>query len=704
MSSIPISALLLASIFSLPGWTWTWALRSTTTRDRSGPWIAILLAMVLSMAVLLPLCLLLAEANRFRLSVLLPILGFIACMGTILDFRRRGRDALHHVRRGLMLVLLLAIPIVCLRILPYPSDWIVGGWDPGVIVNQGICIGRTGGAHPAPDLTAPLLAADQAGLFSRTVSGLREAFPGIPVDPTTGAWNFRFSPVTPLLVALLYQAGGPAMAARAPLLIGMLTVLLLSGALGWNRRRAPAAGTPNEAVTPDLAGQPATGRPPLVRSFLFLAPLLLLLQPILVYHLRTPTSELTELLLLGAFMVGWTHAPPHRLRRWIGGSLLFLAAVNRVSFELFGGWLILTVACMDSARDDRRRTAIDHASLIGGLLLGVAYHGLVSPESLVRLRHIMPTIHAGVLLMLSGVLAVDLFCFRRVWRGLRWDLLLLGLGLAGFFILEQHSSAPWVEFRRNSLALIAYTGWPLVCIAAAGGWFLLRRSTQASYWVAFFFFALLVVLHRKHAAELYPWALKRYLVHAVPLFVLLAGAAISAIPDRQRLRWLALVPVLAVLAFNFGALRDAWRTPDYAGVGEALGRVAQNIGDRDIVICDHFRWGTPLALVYGRNVINGERLWAVHEEGRVRRAIDLIRSHAGPRRNVYFLTSTARSLDLYANELPETERVGSSDRFTVQHLQHHRRSRTFAARPMEIEFQLFRIVRLGTGGGPPGGG
>lgn len=696
MASITISALLLAVIFTLPGWTWSWAFHSTSNRDRSGPWSAVLPAVVISLALLLPLCLLLAETNRFQLNVLLPVLGIVACIGVVLDSRRRGKDALHHLVRGVMPLLVFAAVIAVLRILPTPSDWIVGGWDPGVILNQGIFIGRTGGAHPAPGLTAPLLAADHAGLFSRTLSGLREAFPGIPVDPATGAWDFYFSPITPLLVALLYQAGGAAMATRAPLLVGVLAVFLVGGAMGWHRRAAPAAATRGEAALPD---RPPKDHPPRGLPLLFLAPMLLLLQPILIYHLRTPSSELTELLLLGAFMVLWTHVPPCPLRRWIGGALLFIATINRVSFELFGAWLILTVACMDSAREDRRSASIDHASLLGGLLLGIAYYVLVSPDSLAKLRHIMPTIHAGVLLLLSGVLGVDLVCARRAWRGPRADLLLLGLGLAGFLLLEQCSPAPWAEFRRNSLALLAYTGWPLACLAAAGCWFLFRRPTKSTYWAVFLFLALLIVLHRKHAAELYPWALKRYLVFAAPLFAWLAGGTVVAIHGRRRFRWLAAGAVLAVLAFNFRTVRDAWRTPDYAGIREPLERVAQQLHDGDIVLCDHFRWGTPLAMVFGKNVINGERIWAVADEDRVRRAVALVQGHAGTNLNVCFLTSTGRALDLYGGDLPPVERTWTSEGFTVHHIQHHRRSRTFTARPFEVNFQLFRIRRPAAEGG-----
>lgn len=701
MASITISALLLAFIFTLPGWTWSWALHSTTSRDRPDPWIAILPAFVISLAVVLPLCLLLAETNRFQLSLLVPTLGIVACIGVVLDSRRRGKEALHHLGRGALLLLLVAAVIAVFRILPYPSDWIVGGWDPGVIMNQGIFIGRTGGGHPTPGLMAPLLAADHAGLFTRTLSGLREAFPGIPVDPGTGAWDFHFSPITPLLVALLYQAGGADMAMRAPLLAGGLAVVLVSGAMGWHRRPAPAAAMRGETALPD---RPPKDHPPRVLPLLVLAPMLLLLQPILMYHLRTPASELTELLLLGAFMVLWTHVPPCPLRRWIGGALLFTAAVNRVSFELFGAWLILTVAFMDSAREDRRRTSIDHASLLGGLLLGIAYYALVSPDSWARLRHIMPTIHAGVLLLLSGVLAVDLVCARRPWHGMRPDRLLFGLGLAGFLVLEQLSSAPWAEFRRNSLALLAYTGWPLACLAAAGFWFLHRRPAKSSYWAIFLLFALLVVLHRKHVAELYPWALKRYLVYAAPLVAWLAGGTVMALHGRRRVRWLAAGAVLAVLAFNFEIVRDAWRTPDYAGIRKPLERVAQQLDDGDIVLCDHFRWGTPLALVYGKNVLNAERIWAVAGTNRVRRAVALVQDHAGTNHNVYFLTSTGRGLDLFGGDLPPVERTWTSECFTVQSLRHHRRSRTFDMRPLDVNFQLFRIPRPGAEDGRPQGG
>ena len=355
MITMATTALLLAFTLVLPGWTWTVSGSSPARHDPAALWRTALSALAVSLAILLPLCLILAWLNRFHLGLLLPILGLVACAGALLDYATRRGDALRHLGKGVMVCLLFAIPLGLLGVIPFFSNWIVGGWDPGVIMNQGLFIGRTGEMHPAPGVLAPLWAADHEGLFSRTLSGLREVFPGIPVDPETGAWKFYFFPVTPLMVALLYQMGDIAMATRAPLIIGVLAVLLFGG---------------------------ITGR--------WFVPLLFLLQPILIYHLRIPTSEITELLILGAFLLLWTHAAPNGIRRTAGAVLLCMAVINRVSFELFGAWLILLVACIDAGREDRRATALDHAALIAGLMLGMAYYTFVSPESLAKLGHIMP--------------------------------------------------------------------------------------------------------------------------------------------------------------------------------------------------------------------------------------------------------------------------------------------------------------------------
>lgn len=661
MTAITIDAPLLAAMLTLPGWTWTAFLYSPKTRERTNHWITTLLALMLSLALILTSCLFLGSIGRLHLNGLLPFLAIVACLGFILDYKKGASQALQHLGWGLLTCLILSLLFILLRLIPYHSDWIVGGWDPGVIMNQGFCIGQTGTTHPLPGLTAPLLAADDQSLFSRTLSGLREAFPGIPVDPNTGAWNFYFCPITPLTVSLLYQVGGATLALIMPLVVGVVAILMFSGV---TTRSTP----------------------------LFLVPLLFLLQPILIYHCRTPTSEITELLLLGAFMTLWTNATPGGLRRWLGASLIFLATVNRVSFELFGAWLILIVACMDTECEDRRFATFDHAALMIGLLAGMAYYSLVSPDSLAKLTHVTPSLHIAVLLLLAGAFALDQFCLARpVRKGVRWDLILLGFGLLAFCVLEQCSTVPWTEFRQNTLALSAYTGWMLIGIAVPGFCLLFRRPDKSTYWALFFLFALLIVLRHKHAAELYPWALKRYLVYAVPLLAIAAGAALMAFWNHRRINWVAPALLLGVFIANASLCRHAWSTPDYEGVSKQLNEVAKHIGDRDIVIADHFRWGTPLALAYGRNVINGERIWAGRDPVRVRHAVSLVQQHTGNNGNVYFLTSTPGALDVYLDAIPETEKVWSAKPWTTRRIEHHRNNRSFATREVAATFQLFKI-------------
>ncbi len=483
------------------------------------------------------------------------------------------------------------------------------------------------------------------------------------------------------MVAVLYQTGGMAMAMIMPLLVGTLAILMFSFLpLPHSVYSVPSVDNSSPA-------------PPYSPSVIpFLSPLLFLPQPILIYHLRTPTSEITELFFLGAFMALWSIARPTALRRWLGGALLFLAAVNRISFELFGAWLILIVACMDLRSDDRRRTLHDHAALMIGLLLGIAYYEYVSPDSLAKLNHIMTSLHGGVLLLLGGVLALDLLCAGRTRANIRLDLILLGVGAVGFVTAEQCSAAPWKEFCHNLLALSSYTGWLLIAIAAPGCWLIFRRPTTATYWALFLCVALLIVLHHKHAADLYPWALKRYLVYAVPLFALLAGTTLMAVWRQRRFKWLAAALLAGILVSNVRLCKDAWLAPDHEGISRELTQVAQHIHADDIVISDHFRWGTPLALAYGKNVINGERLWSTRDAAIIRHATTLVQEGAGKDHDVYFLTSTGDALGIYLGAIPETVRVWTSTPWKTQRIAHHKNSRTFAISGVEVNFQLFKII------------
>jgi hypothetical protein len=324
-------------------------------------------------------------------------------------------------------------------------------------------------------------------------------------------------------------------------------------------------------------------------------------------------------------------------------------------------------------------------------LSGIAYYEYVSPDSLDKLSHIMTSLHGGVLLLLGGVLALDLFCARRTRAIIRWDWLLLSLGLVVFSVSEQCSAIPWKEFYHNLLALSSYTGWLLIAMAAPGCWLLFRRPTKSTYWTLFLLFALLIVLRHKHAAELYPWALKRYLVYAVPLFALLAGTTLMALWRHRRLKWLAATLLAGLLIFNFNLCRTAWTAPDNEGLSKELNVVARHINTDDIVISDHFRWGTPLALAYGKTVINGEQLWNTKNPEIIRRATTLVQECAGIHHDVYFLTSTEEALTPYLGAIPETEKIWTSSVWKTQRIAHHKNSRTFATSGYEVKFQLFKI-------------
>jgi len=665
----PACFLLLFSY--LPGLSWGWLLMSDKRRGVLATAAeSVTLSLIIALLTTWPL----AELGHFSVSLARTLMVLIVTSGLVAGlFRRRsilGEGLPGLVLAGLSFVLLLA--------LPERGEWILGGWDPGVYLNQGVAVSRTGTFNPPSSGVYSELEPADREVFLRGIPGEREAFPGFAVNAQTGAFEFSFSRMTTMATAIAHQCGGLNAAERINSLLGVLTVIVFAGMLS-------AAG-----LHPAATG---------------LATLILLTQPILLYHMHTPASEMLELLVLVGAAFCWINRA-RSLGFYVLLALLGLVGVlNRISFALYGALLILLVAVTDLAVSSRGRVTAGHLAAIFCLVTGVFSFHVLTPVSADRLSHIVPSIEAVAGVLVWGVLALDLIALQPRWRkvvvenasGIVRPAVLLGftIFLAVAFGMRPQSL---FEFRWNSHTMLPYLGWPVVALATLGFLAMFASRTScgdpaAMAFVVFMSFVTVIVLKHKHVADLYPWATKRLLPITVPLVAMLVGYGFQWMRTRKwaGAKTIALVVPLIAIALTGRKALEGWGHTEYDGISTALADAAGHMDENDVVVADHFWWGTPLTFIWGKQVLDGEPLWTVKDVARIRKASNALTKlrHEGHR--ILFLTSTDGGMRVFPGDFGRVRLKWSSGKVTFREINHHRNARGFPLRERASVFRLYEL-------------
>ena len=657
-----LNALSVVALLYLPGWAWAWLLRPTSRLDTAAS------ALVLGIPFLLIPAVALAEAGHLSRFALFLTAAVIVIAGLIFGQRDAAREpgppgARIPWRAGIHgFALLVLATLLCLT-WPGRGEWLPGGWDPGVNMNQGLLLARTGrvAQPPQPLLAAALQEAPYA--FARTSFGFLEVFPGLPADPVTGALRPYFYRATPTLIAALDLAAGRAAALRVNHVAGLFALLVLAGLLARGLGEAPRRGA------------------------ILLGVLVLATQPIFVAHLATPASEPLELLLVCS--TGYLLLRPRDRRSASALALvIFLAALNRVSFLFHAALLLLVLALWDAPEDDRPGVSARHLAVAAGLTLGLAWYAWVTPDALVKVRHLLPTLHllAGGSVALALLVDAPLLWNRR--GGPSWLRAAAALIPVGLLALECSRHAPWREFLRNLPAWSAYSGAAIAAAALLGLVWKGRRSSAAP-WLLWLFICLLAGLLHRHAADLYPWATKRWLAFSPPLLAAGVALLLAGLAQRfgRRGSWAGALLALTGLVLQAPLTRDAWHSTEYDGTRLALERVAAQVRAGDLVVADHFMWGMPLALAHGVQVLNAEPLLA--GRGDPAQAQRFLAGQAANGARIVLLASTASGLDGWPAFLRAAQPLGDPVTLALRERIQHRSNRSFECRGKSRLLQLY---------------
>lgn len=599
-----------ALLLRLPGRSH--AYRASLAADERIFW-TVLLSVVWSTT----LTVLLASVDRYAFDHLVAINGTLGVLVLVLG---RQHLALPKPVSRLSWAALVPGAVVALGLWLYfpPSEYIIGGKDPGTYINEGIQIAQRGqtvirdpmvAAVPVPfrDLFFPSHEQD-------TYYSLR--FMGFFIqDPAAGHVVGQFPHFYPASVAIGYGLNGLSGARQT---IGVWAILGLLAVYFAGVR---------------LFGRAAAGA----------AVLLLTVNVVLIWFGRYPNRELPMQALIFAALLAASHARDGG-RRWFAvaaGALLGVSLL--LGYEILLAMMAFAAAGV-LAPVSRRKLGTSFAialflsSLAGFWYLGDTMRAYVAyPIGFVSNR--------GGWLLVGGALALAVISHRLVrLDGVarpvrRWLPPAIGGTLAALAIYAWFFREPGAGTALGDAMAFRTFGWYIspwgVVLAVAGAAFFVARDLwrDPTFYLTFATFSTFFFYKTRIVPEHF-WTSRRFLGVALPGAMLLMAAAAHELVKADRLaRWfgrdrpgaadttrpiwiplLSAVLMIVVLSPVAVAFRresvPVRRHVEYAGIIPQLEQLAARVGDRDLLLVEARNAGTdlhvlamPLAYIYARNVL-----------------------------------------------------------------------------------------------------
>jgi hypothetical protein len=559
-------------------------------------------AVIISAAVSLSVVLGLAAAHRYSFGRLLAAdlaIAFVAAAAG------RFRLRLQAPRAGLGALLPLALVLLGLwRFFP-PSEYIIGGKDPGVYMNEGIQIAQQAGLvvrDPAVS-SVPAFARDLFFPSYQRDDYYSVRFMGFFIrNPESGTVVGQFPHLFPASIAIGYGLDGLTGARRA---VGLWAILGVLAVYFAGRR---------------LAGAPAA----------WVAAALLTLHVVQVWFARYPNAEMVMQALLFAALLA--HARAHvdgdSFFAPVAGALLGLLLFLR--FDAVLGIAGVFAALALGVLAGRARA---HLSFLLAFALAAA---LAVPYLLFPMRHYadLPIVFlshlprwqyallaAGAVCGLTAlVLGARLPALGSKVRATAPTVLAFALVAAAAYALLLREPVHGVLAVRDAYALRTFASYYVTVpglLAALLGFVLLARRdfwrapeifTTVALFSFFFFYKIRIVSDHF-------WMSRRFLPVILPAALLFAAAAALAgtrggwAPTRL-LRGSIGLAFLVLLATQYErAAKPVLPHVEYAGVIARLEALAAEARDRDLLVVesrnasDTHVLALPLAYIYARNVL-----------------------------------------------------------------------------------------------------
>jgi hypothetical protein len=562
--------------------------------------------------------------------------------------------------------------------LPERDEWALGGWDPGVYISEGVALAQQGTFYPEDPLLFEQFNDAEKAVFTRTGSGRTERFPGVVLDFERQSLSYEFFRLYPAMIASFYRCGGITAAMRGNSILGLFVCFLFL------------------AMLLEYVDKPHA----------IVATVILMTQPLWLYHAHTPVSEMLHLfLMLGAGLI-----LPYRARglsaRILFAILLLALTLNRFSFLPFAGILIVGVAWSDLDREDRGNVVIERLLQFAAVIVGAWIDLKVAPASLRGWSHsvlsrVLSVAGGGALVAVAvDLLGVNVQSRRFFAVNPRWARLAFGWSFVGV-VLVLYGYGLWGHGDSESdnlCRLVPYLGYVTLGVALCGGLLLVHRDRTISRVFGCYLVALLgmllIVLLKKWAVDLYPWATRRYLASAVPLVAILAAYPVAKLWQSPRFSKIckvaAVVLLLVIVGSNAKRSWHAWSRVETHGVLATLDKIVEQVEADDIIIVDDPAWGMPLRLIYGVEVLNGKHMWRRKDAEKMQVGLDaLTRLHAAGKRIRFLTTTRTLGLDIYPVPITPVTLDWMSNESVLEEIEHGSQSDDFYVREKRNVLRLY---------------
>ena len=561
-------------------------------------------AVVLSVATSIALVLAMAALHRYSFKrLLIAELSLTVALALLARFNLRLGPSAKRAGPAVLIPLALVL-LAGSRFLP-PSEYVIGGKDPGVYVNEGIQIAQRG----ALVLRDPVVAAVPAFARDLFLPSDRPAdlylaprFMGFYVlDPDRGLVVGQFPHVFPASIAIGYALAGLTGARAAVAFWGVLGVLAVY-----------------------FAGARLLGRPAAAAAALLLA-----LNVIQVWFARYPNADIVMQGLLFAALLASAraHVDGDAFFAPVAGTLLGLLLFLRLDAVVAVGAVTAGVALGYAVR--QRIFWLFWPPLAAAAVLAWWYYAVTMRAYVEVPLAFMARVSWWQFAALGagGAAVVGLLiagrrsdaASRRIARVLPPALAVAVVALAAYAFLFRQPGGKLADY--DAAALRTFANFYLTVpglIAALVGYALVARSVfwrdpafvlTLTAFSLFFFYKIRIV--PEHF-----WMARRFVPVILPgALLLVAGAALTGVRGRllftRAIRGPIGVVFLGLLAMHYlRAARPIVDHVEYQGIIPRLEALAAQIGDDDLLIAEARNAGSdvhvlalPLAYTYARQVL-----------------------------------------------------------------------------------------------------